>query len=91
MSSIRKYSESIPLPQLYVVNENDNKKLSDKSNRLHIALRNVNMSVVNAIRRAILEDIPIVGIKTTPYAENQANFLINTTSLNNEILKQRLS
>lgn len=90
-NTIRTFSNVIPQPQIFVVNQTDNANQRDESKRLHIALRNVNMSVVNAIRRTILEDIPIVGVKTTPYAENQANFLVNTSSLNNEILKQRLS
>jgi DNA-directed RNA polymerase subunit L len=54
-------------------------------------LANIDVSYVNAIRRTILSDIPIVCFKTTPYEENKANILINTTRLNNEILKQRLS
>jgi len=54
-------------------------------------LANIDVSYVNAIRRTILSDIPIVCFKTTPYEENKANIMINTTRLNNEILKQRLS
>jgi len=54
-------------------------------------LANIDVSYVNAIRRTILSDIPVVCFKTTPYEENKANILINTTRLNNEILKQRLS
>ena len=82
---MKKFSNVIPQPQVLVVEE-------DKTqNRLHLGLRNVNVSLVNALRRTILEDIPIVGIKTTPYSENQAKFQINTSGLNNEILKQRLS
>jgi DNA-directed RNA polymerase subunit L len=54
-------------------------------------IANIDVSYVNAIRRTILSDIPIVCFKTTPYEENKANIMINTTRLNNEILKQRLS
>ena len=43
------------------------------------------------MRRTIISDIPTVVFKTTPYTENKAIFTANTTRLNNEILKQRLS
>jgi len=58
---------------------------------LTFTLDGVNVSFANAVRRTILSNIPTVVFKTTPYEENKANFLINTTRLNNEILKQRLS
>jgi len=58
---------------------------------LKFTLSGVNVCYANAIRRTILSDIPIVVCKTAPYEENNSNFLINTTRLNNEILKQRLS
>ena len=54
-------------------------------------LSGVNVSLANAIRRTILSDIPVVVFKTLPYELNKANIITNTTRLNNEILKQRLS
>jgi DNA-directed RNA polymerase subunit L len=54
-------------------------------------IENVNVSVVNALRRTILSDIPTVVIRTTPYEKNDATFYKNTCRLHNEILKQRLS
>lgn len=54
-------------------------------------ISNIDVSYVNAIRRTILSDIPIVVFKTTPYEENNATIVINTSRLNNEIVKQRLS
>lgn len=54
-------------------------------------ISSINVSYANAIRRVILSDIPTVVIRTFPYEKNTANFEINTSSLNNEILKQRLS
>lgn len=54
-------------------------------------ISNIDVSYVNAVRRTILSDIPIVVFKTTPYEENKATIMINTTRLNNEIVKQRLS
>jgi DNA-directed RNA polymerase subunit L len=54
-------------------------------------LSEVDVSIANAIRRTILSDINIVVFRTTPNEENRANITSNTTRLNNEILKQRLS
>ena len=54
-------------------------------------ISSIDVSYVNSIRRTILSDIPIVIFKTTPYEENNANISINTSRLNNEIVKQRLS
>jgi len=65
--------------------------LKETDEILTFTISGVDVSYVNAIRRTILSDIPIVCFKTTPYEENKANILINTTRLNNEILKQRLS
>ena len=64
---------------------------SDKDDSISFTLSGVNVSIANAIRRTILSDIPIVVFKTAPYEENKANIIANTTRLNNEILKQRLS
>jgi DNA-directed RNA polymerase subunit L len=62
-----------------------------KGDLLTFTLSGVNVSIANSIRRTILSDIPTVVFKTTPYEENKANILVNTSRLNNEILKQRLS
>ena len=64
---------------------------SDKDDALLFTLSGVNVSLANAIRRTILSDIPLVVFKTAPYEENKANIIANTTRLNNEILKKRLS
>ena len=65
--------------------------LSNKEDVLQFTLSGVNVSLANAIRRIILADISTLVFKTTPYQENKANILVNTSRLNNEILKQRLS
>ena len=54
-------------------------------------LSGVNVSLANAIRRIILSDIPLVVFRTTPNDENKCNIITNTSRLNNEIIKQRLS
>ena len=63
----------------------------ETDNVLSFTIENVDVSFVNAIRRTLLSDIDIAVFKTMPYEENKANILLNTTRLNNEILKQRLS
>jgi DNA-directed RNA polymerase alpha subunit/DNA-directed RNA polymerase subunit L len=65
--------------------------ISNKGDELKFTLENVNVSFANSIRRTILSDIPTVVFKTAPYEENKANIIVNTSRLNNEIIKQRLS
>lgn len=65
--------------------------ISEENNTLSFKLSGVNVSLANAIRRTILSDIPIVVFKTAPYEENKANIMVNTSRLNNEVIKQRLS
>jgi len=49
------------------------------------------VSIANAIRRTIINDIPTWVFITSPHEKNQATFHTNTTRMNNELLKQRLS
>ena len=65
--------------------------IDNKNDVLKFTLSGVNVSIANAVRRTILSDIPILVFKTSPYEENKANITVNTSRLNNEILKQRLS
>ena len=66
-------------------------KIIENGDTLTFTLSGVNVSLANALRRTILSDIPVVVFKTSPYEENKANILVNTSRLNNEIIKQRLS
>jgi len=61
------------------------------NNVLSFTLQNINVSLANAIRRTILTDIPTAVVVTAPYEKNQADIKKNTSRLNNEILKHRLS
>ena len=65
--------------------------LFDENNTLKFTISNINVSYANAIRRVILADVPTVVFRTFPHNKNDAIFEINTSRLNNEILKQRLS
>jgi len=73
------------------INPKVSEKMEDDGNTLHFTLSAVNVSIANAIRRTILSDIETVVFKTSPHSENLANFITNTSRINNEILKQRLS
>jgi hypothetical protein len=63
----------------------------DNLDILTFTISDINVSLANALRRTLLSDIPLIVFKTTPIEENKCNILINTSRLNNEIIKQRLS
>tara|TARA_B100000902_G_C27286149_1_gene904535 strand:+ start:832 stop:1950 length:1119 start_codon:yes stop_codon:yes gene_type:complete len=67
------------------------KELTEEDNYLRFKITGVNVSIINALRRIILSEIETFVFRTTPYEENKVNFEINTTRLNNELLKQRIS
>jgi DNA-directed RNA polymerase subunit L len=64
---------------------------TEEHNILKFTINNINVSYANAIRRVILSDIRCIVFKTFPHEKNDANIFINTSRLNNEILKQRLA
>ena len=65
--------------------------LKEENGIMNFTIHGIDVSYINAVRRTILSDIPIVVFKTSPYEENKANIIYNTSRLNNEIVKQRLS
>jgi DNA-directed RNA polymerase alpha subunit len=54
-------------------------------------LSNINVSLANALRRTIINDIPTIVFHTEVYEDKQCIIHTNTTRLHNEILKHRLS
>ena len=64
--------------------------ISETNNILTFTLSGVNVSIANGLRR-ITSEIPSVVFRTTPNEANKATFEINTSRMNNELLKQRLS
>ena len=54
-------------------------------------LENANVSIANALRRIILSEIPTVVFRTSPHESNLVDFVINTSRMNNELIKQRIS
>ena len=63
---------------------------SEDSNVLSFTMSNINHSLANSLRRIILSDIPTLIFRTFPHSESKVDISINTTRLNNEILKQRI-
>ena len=65
--------------------------LNTDDNLFGFTLSGVNVSIANALRRTILSEINLVVFRTSPNEMNKCNILTNTSRLNNEIIKQRLS
>ena len=68
-----------------------NKNPESNEQRLEFTLSGVDVAYANGLRRTIIADIPLLVFRTSPYEENKCTILKNTTRLNNEIIKQRLS
>lgn len=65
--------------------------LSHEMDNLRFKISDINVSLANALRRIILNDIPNVVFITTPHEKNDSTFITNTTRFNNEIIKQRIA
>lgn len=65
--------------------------LIEEDNELKFTIKNIDVSLINSIRRVILSKIECFVFHTFPYNENKCDIYTNTTRLNNEIIKQRLS
>lgn len=63
---------------------------TDHDGTLKFTVKQINVSLANAVRRTILSDIPTYCFRTLPYSENRVQITTNTTRLNNEIIKQRM-
>ena len=61
------------------------------THEMEFTLSNVDVCIANAIRRTLLTNIDTVVFRTSPHEKNDAHIEINTSRLNNEIIKQRLS
>ena len=65
--------------------------LLEESGIFKFTLSGVNVSLANALRRIILNDIDTVVLRTETYEDNNCTIEVNTGRLHNEILKQRIS
>jgi len=66
-------------------------RMTEDNGELNFTLSGVNVSIANSIRRIILSEIPCVVFRTAPYSENKVFIQTNTTRMNNELIKQRMS
>lgn len=69
------------------------KKFQKNDNKITFIVDEIDVSIMNSIRRIILADIPNVAFDFQPYdfEEKRVNIIENTCSLHNEIILQRLS
>lgn len=65
--------------------------LTEEDNMIRFRLSGVNVSFANALRRIMLSEVPCVIMKGAPYETCTINITTNSTRMNNELLKQRLS
>ena len=64
--------------------------VKDTEYYLEFTVESVHLSIVNAIRRTILSNIPTVVFRTFPHDIDHCVIHRNTTILNNEIIKHRI-
>jgi len=79
--------ESKPSPTTTVVQLPEVEHGGENKGILTFTIKNTNVSIINAIRRVILSDLPIVIFDTN---NDTIQITINTSRFHNEILKQRL-
>ena len=79
--------ESKPSPSTTVVQLPEVEHGGENKGVLTFTIKNVNVSIINAIRRVILSDLPITVFDTD---NKTIEILANTSRFHNEILKQRL-
>lgn len=65
--------------------------LTEEDNMMRFRLSGVNVSFANALRRIMLSEVPCVIMKAAPYETATIDITTNTTRMNNELLKQRIS
>ena len=74
-----------------IISSKDIEQRGKGNGRLHFTIDNVDVSIVNGIRRVITTNIPTLVFRGFPDKDNQINIKKNTTKFNNEYIKHRLS
>lgn len=69
----------------------DNVSYSNANDAIQFTLSNVDVSIANGLRRTIIADVPVAGMRGFPHAESKINIIKNNTNFNNEFIKTRLS
>lgn len=62
-----------------------------EDNCLKFTLQQADVSIANGLRRIIISEIPCLVFRTSPHSNNQLSIHVNTSRMNNEIIKQRIS
>jgi DNA-directed RNA polymerase subunit L len=71
-----------------LINDGDEIMTDDK---MIFEINNVNICVVNSLRRAVLSNIETLVFRGTPHNSSNINIIKNITNFNNEFLKHRIS
>ena len=64
---------------------------SDKNGVFKFTLSNIDVSLANALRRTVLNDIPTAAFDSEMYENGKCQIHANTTRFHNEIVKHRLA
>ena len=60
------------------------------SNTIQFEIHNLDLSLVNSLRRIIISEVPTVGFRTEPYTKSTIKIIKNTSSLHNEFISHRI-
>jgi len=66
-------------------------ELEEDDKFLRFRTSNINVSLANGLRRIIVGEIPTLVFRTAPPNKDKSEVLVNTSRMNNELIKQRLS
>ena len=58
---------------------------------LRFRISNINVSLANGLRRIMVAEIPTLVFRTAPHDKDRSEFITNTSRMNNELIKQRIS
>ena len=62
-----------------------------ENDELKFSVKNIDKSLLNALRRIMISEVPTLGFKSENGKEIDINIIENTSSLHNEFLSHRLS
>ena len=66
-------------------------ELEEDNQFLRFRVSNINVSLANGLRRTIISEIPTLVFRTAPHDKDKSEVFVNTSRMNNELIKQRLS
>ena len=66
-------------------------ELEEDDKFLRFRISNINVSLANGLRRNIIGEIPTLVFRTAPHDKDKSEVFVNTSRMNNELIKQRLS